>query len=68
MKRVLAASIAAVLAIGTLAGCGSKADGGSNSAGEDVIKIGIFEPLTGANAAGGQLEVEGMTLANEIRP
>ena len=26
----------------------------------DVIKIGVFEPITGANAAGGQLEVEGI--------
>lgn len=71
MKRILAASVAAVLAIGTLAGCGSKATNdasGAGSADGDVIKIGIFEPLTGANAAGGQLEVEGMVLANEMRP
>lgn len=68
MKRFLAASIAAVLAIGTLAGCSSETAKESSSANEDVIKIGIFEPLTGANAAGGQLEVEGMKLANEIRP
>ncbi|HOV62931.1 MAG TPA: ABC transporter substrate-binding protein [Spirochaetia bacterium] len=34
----------------------------------DVIKIGVFEPLTGANAAGGELEVEGVKLANKLYP
>ncbi len=33
-----------------------------------VIKIGVFEPLTGANAAGGELEVEGIKMANEMYP
>ena len=35
---------------------------------DDVIKIGVFQPLTGANAAGGELEVEGAKLANELYP
>lgn len=39
------------------------ADGSS-----DVIKIGVFEPLTGANAAGGEMEVEGVKLANKMFP
>lgn len=34
----------------------------------NVIKIGVFEPITGANAAGGQLEVEGIKLANKLYP
>lgn len=38
------------------------------AAGDDVIRIGIFEPITGANAAGGELEVEGIKLANELYP
>ncbi|MGE5598430.1 MAG: ABC transporter substrate-binding protein [Bacteroidota bacterium] len=33
-----------------------------------TIKIGVFEPITGANAAGGQLEVEGIKLANKLYP
>ena len=33
-----------------------------------VIKIGVFEPMTGANASGGELEVEGIKLANELFP
>lgn len=34
----------------------------------EVIKIGIFEPMTGANAAGGAMEVEGIQLANQLFP
>ncbi|MDR2808402.1 MAG: ABC transporter substrate-binding protein [Spirochaetaceae bacterium] len=34
----------------------------------NVIKIGVFEPLTGANAAGGAMELEGIRLANELYP
>ncbi|AEC02103.1 ABC transporter substrate-binding protein [Parasphaerochaeta coccoides] len=34
----------------------------------DVIKIGVFEPMTGANAAGGIMELEGIQLANELYP
>ena len=46
-------------------GCSSQ---GTSSEDEDVIKIGVFEPLTGANAAGGAMEVEGIELANEMFP
>ena len=35
---------------------------------EDTIKIGIFEPMTGATAAGGSMEKEGFDLANELYP
>jgi len=49
---------ALVLAFG---GCQKQAD-------SNVIKIGVFEPLTGANAAGGALEVEGIRLANQLNP
>ena len=35
---------------------------------DDVIRIGVFEAITGANAAGGALEVEGAKLANELYP
>ena len=34
----------------------------------DVIKIGVFQPLTGANAAGGEIELYGTKLANELFP
>ena len=34
----------------------------------DTVKIGIFEPMTGATAAGGSMEKEGFDLANELYP
>jgi len=55
-----------------LTGCAPKettapADGTAAPA-NDVIRIGVFEPMTGANAAGGALEVEGVKLANKLFP
>jgi branched-chain amino acid transport system substrate-binding protein len=35
---------------------------------EDVVKIGVFEPLTGANAAGGAEELDGIRLAQSLYP
>ncbi|MDR3671140.1 MAG: ABC transporter substrate-binding protein [Holophaga sp.] len=35
---------------------------------EDVLKIGVFEPLTGANAAGGAEELDGIRLAQSLFP
>lgn len=34
----------------------------------DYIKIGVIEPLSGANAAGGEMEAKGIKLANELYP
>jgi branched-chain amino acid transport system substrate-binding protein len=33
-----------------------------------AVKFGVFEPMTGANAGGGALEVEGIKLANQLYP
>ena len=72
MIKKTKASILAVLLIMALvvAGCGggsAPADQGSQASG-DVIKIGVYQPLTGDNAAGGQLTLEGMRLANKLYP
>ncbi|HHW72803.1 MAG TPA: ABC transporter substrate-binding protein, partial [Firmicutes bacterium] len=32
------------------------------------IKIGVFEPMTGPSAAGGEMTVEGIELAWELKP
>jgi branched-chain amino acid transport system substrate-binding protein len=53
---IVLAAFAALFAIG----CGAKAPTG--------VKFGVFEPMTGANAGGGALEVEGVKLANELYP
>ncbi|MCL1928945.1 MAG: ABC transporter substrate-binding protein [Treponema sp.] len=64
MKRTILVLGLALLALAVFTGCGG---GGAGSAG-DVIRIGVFEPMTGANAAGGAMEVEGIRLANELFP
>jgi branched-chain amino acid transport system substrate-binding protein len=52
---------AALLAVLAFAGCSKNSDDGT-------IKIGVFEPLTGANAAGGAQELEGIQLAYQLNP
>ncbi|MDR2484430.1 MAG: ABC transporter substrate-binding protein [Treponema sp.] len=66
-KTIQAMGLGLVMAVVTLpvfAGPKQEASG----TGGDVIKIGVFEPMTGANAAGGAMEVEGIRLANELYP
>ena len=41
---------------------------GAAFAADDVIKIGVFNCLTGQNAFGGQLELEGTQLAHKEIP
>lgn len=52
--------LALILVALPLAGC----SGGD----DDTIRIGVFEPMTGASAAGGEMTMEGITLANELFP
>lgn len=74
MKRRLALFLVFVLMVGVFGftGCAPKAAepaAAEPAAAEgDVIKIGVFEPMTGANAAGGAMEVEGSQLANKLFP
>lgn len=74
MKKALSLTLVLVMALSlALTGCAkpAPAPGGEQPAApaeSDVIKIGVFEPLTGANAGGGQLELEGIQLANELYP
>ena len=51
-------------------GCGGSQDqnAGQDAADSDVIKIGVFEPLTGVNAAGWEKTHEGIELAKELYP
>lgn len=72
MKKVASVLVSALL-VGALvvSGCGTQTPNKStteSSGNENVIKIGVFEPMTGANAAGGALEVEGIKLANKLYP
>lgn len=72
MKKLLSLTLVIVMVLSLMiTGCAKNtpAPGGEPAApAEDVIKIGVFEPLTGANAAGGELELEGIKLANKLYP
>jgi branched-chain amino acid transport system substrate-binding protein len=57
MKRVLALSL---LMVFILAGAAIAAD--------DTVRIGVYLPLTGANAYGGELELEGLQMAAKEAP
>ena len=65
MKRISLLMALLLIATFVLSACGG---GEETTADSDVIKFGVFEPLTGANAAGGAMEIEGIELANELYP
>ena len=74
MKKFFALMTTTVLVSGMLlSACGG---GGGDVEGEtplgnpegDVIVVGVYEPLTGDKAAGGQMTVDGMKLANQMYP
>ena len=64
MKKVLAILLAAVMLTALFAACGSA----GSETGKDVIKIGVYEPQTGDNGAGGKQEILGMQYANTVAP
>lgn len=63
----MALLLVAALALTGCGGGGEKQPAAEQAA-SDVIKIGVFEPLTGTNAAGGEMTVEGIKLANQLFP
>ena len=70
MKKFLAMILALVMAL-SLVACGSKDNGQKPSgdvSGDKVVKIGIFEPTSGQNGAGGKKEILGIEYANTIKP
>ena len=72
MKKIIAIALALVMVF-ALCACGSSSapaasDSSAAASGEKVVKIGVFEPLTGDSAAGGKQEVLGMQYANHITP
>ncbi len=72
MKKILALLLAGCMAF-ALAACGTPAepadDGGEETAAAgDTVVIGVYEPLSGDNGAGGKQEVLGMQYANSVAP
>ena len=77
MKKLSAFLLTLVMVAGLLAGCGggdksatsdSSAPADSAASANKVVKIGVFEPQTGDNGAGGKQEILGMQYANYVQP
>ena len=68
MKKLLSVLLASAVMIGAMTGCGGDKKKEDNKAAGDTIKVGVFLPLTGDNAAGGELELRGIKLANKLHP
>ena len=76
MKKLLALALTGAMALTLLAGCGGSgsgspspsASGDAPSSGDKVVTIGIFEPASGDNGAGGKQEVLGMQYAHDVQP
>jgi branched-chain amino acid transport system substrate-binding protein len=68
MKRFAAIALILCLAFTMLfTGCGSStAETAKDTAGGDTITIGVFEPASGDNGAGGKQEVLGIEYANSV--
>ena len=70
MKKLFAFVLALVMAL-SLAACGGDKSSDSSTpaaSGDKVVKIGVFEPQTGDNGAGGKQEILGMQYANTVQP
>lgn len=68
MKKILAIIMAVAMVFG-LAACGGNASNSNNASdGAKVVKIGVYEPQTGDNGAGGKQEILGMQYANSVQP
>ena len=63
MKKIIALVLVLCLAL-ALCACG----GGKAKEEENVIKIGVYEPQSGDNGAGGKQEILGMQYANYVTP
>ena len=72
MKKIIAIALALVMVF-ALCACGSSSapaasDSSADASGEKVVKIGVFEPQSGQNAAGGKKEILGIEYANSLYP
>ncbi len=64
MKKLLALLVACIMVCTLLTACGS----GDGAGDEKVVRIGVYEPQSGDNGAGGKQEILGMQYANSLCP
>lgn len=69
VKKITAFTTSILLCGMVLTGCNSseQTSGETSNSNQDVIKIGVFEPITGSLAAGGAIEKEGIEIAYSER-
>ena len=78
-KRALAAVLSAAMMTCAFAGCGDSAASASAASsqaaastvadtGDKIVKIGVYEPASGDNGAGGKQETLGIQYANKVQP
>ena len=65
MKKIIALILTALMLVSVFAACGEKP---AVEGGDKVVKIGIYEPASGSNGAGGKQETLGIKYANEKVP
>ena len=65
MKKIVAIALVLCMVF-ALCACGNS--GGSSASSAKVVKIGVFEPQSGDNGAGGKQEILGMQYANKLTP
>ena len=68
MSLCLGAALAACGGSSGGSSSGGSSGGGAAASGEKVVKIGVFEPQSGDNGAGGKQEILGMEYANIQTP
>ena len=67
MKKFVSLLLAMLMVL-SLVACGGDGGQSNTNSGDKVIKIGVFEPLSGDSASGGKKEVLGMQYANSETP
>ena len=67
MKKFICAALACVMAF-SMAACSSGGEEATTETGSKVVKIGVYEPASGDNGAGGKQETLGMEYAKSVAP
>ena len=65
MKKTISILLSICLLCTLLAGCGGS---GNSASGKKTVTIGVFEPASGDNGAGGKQETLGVQYANSVQP
>jgi branched-chain amino acid transport system substrate-binding protein len=68
MKKLSLLAVLVLVLVLALTACSAPQEDAVVEETQEVVKFGVFEPLTGANAAGGAMEIEGIEIAHELYP